>query len=162
MDEIRMAIEIRADEGRLGPGRLFGVVMKYNTRAADRPELFEDGALKWPDDSGIVLNRQHSRQIPIMRVKPIVVGDEVRIDQRLPDTEAGRSSGHRNQALPNGLFKGLSIEFVSLKESFFGRHKANILCHAAERLRSLTCLPYSAAAVEVRAKPRQKRRRVWL
>ena len=158
MDEIRMAIEIRADEGRLGPGRLFGVVMKYNTRAADRPELFEDGALKWPDDSGIVLNRQHSRQIPIMRVKPIVVGDEVRIDQRLPDTEAGRSAATE---IRDGLFKGLSIEFVSLKETFSGGIRR--ISSAMLRAVALVDLPsYSAAAVEVRAKPRQKRRRVWL
>ena len=39
MEEIRMAIELRADEDRFGPGRLYGVLMKYNTKAQDRPEL---------------------------------------------------------------------------------------------------------------------------
>ena len=104
MDEIRLAVEIREDEGRLGPGRLFGVVMPYNRRASDRPELFETGSLKWPED-GIVLNRQHLRTSPIMRVKPIVVGDEVRIDQRLPDTEAGRSAAIE---IRQGFSKGLA------------------------------------------------------
>ena len=116
MDEIRLKVELRADEGRLGPGRLFGVVMPYNRRASDRPELFETGSLTWPDD-GIVLNRQHSRKSPIMRVIPTVVGDEVRIDQRLPDSSAGRDAASE---IREGLFKGLSVEFVSLRESVAG------------------------------------------
>ena len=158
MDEIRLKVELRADEGRLGPGRLFGVVMKYNTRASDRPELFETGALKWPDGSGIVLNRQHSRQTPIMRVKPIVVGDEVRIDQPLPDSQAGRDAATE---IRQGLFQGLSIEFQSLKETMSGgiRRISSAMLRAVALVDSPS---YSAAAVEVRAKPRQKRRRVWL
>ena len=157
MDEIRMAVEIREDEGRLGPGRLYGVVMPYNRRASDRPELFEAGSLKWPED-GIVLNRQHLRTSPIMRVKPIVVGDEVRIDQRLPDTEAGRSAATE---IREGLFTGLSIEFQSLRETVSSGIRR--ITSAALKAIALVDNPsYSAASVEVRAKPRQKRRRVWL
>ena len=78
LDEIRMAVEIREDEDRLGPGRLFGVLMKYNTRAKDRDELFLPGSLSWPD-SGVVLNRQLSRQSPIMRVVPEVRGASTRV-----------------------------------------------------------------------------------
>ena len=125
MDEIRCKVEVREDEGRLGPGRIVGTIMKYGVRAQDRPELFESGALKWPED--IVLNRQHSRKSPIMRVKPIVVGDEVRIDQRLPDTQAGRDAAVE---IRQGLFKGLSVEFKSLKESVGRRDQAHFKCHA--------------------------------
>ena len=107
LDEIRMAVEIREDEDRLGPGRLFGVLMKYNTRAKDRDELFLPGSLSWPD-SGVVLNRQHSRQSPIMRVIPIVEGDEIRIDQPLIDTSAGRDCAVE---IRSGLMAGLSVEF---------------------------------------------------
>ena len=82
--------------------------MPYGKRASDRPELFETGSLKWPED-GIVLNRQHSRKSPIMRVIPTVEGDEVRIDQRLPDTQAGRDAAAE---IRQGLFRGLSVEFV--------------------------------------------------
>ena len=157
MDEIRLAVEIREDEGRLGPGRLFGIVMPYGKRASDRPELFETGSLKWPED-GIVLNRQHSRKSPIMRVIPTVEGDEVRIDQRLPDTQAGRDAAAE---IRQGLFRGLSVEFVALRESVAGgiRRISSAMLRAVALVDSPS---YSAAAVEVRAKPRQKRRRVWL
>ena len=47
MDEIRMAIEVREDEARLGPGRLVGTVIKYGERAKDRAEVFEVGSLTW-------------------------------------------------------------------------------------------------------------------
>ena len=62
-DEIRCTIEIREDTERLSPGRLVGVLMKYNTKAIDRPEIFAPGSLSWPA-SGIVINRQHQRRIP--------------------------------------------------------------------------------------------------
>ena len=157
MDEIRMAIELRADEGRLGPGRLFGIVMPYNRRASDRPEMFETGSLTWPKD-GIVLNRMHSRKSPIMRISPTVVDNEVRIDQALPDTQAGRDAATE---IRQGLFKGLSVEFVALRETVSGGVRR--ITSAALKAVALVDLPsYSAAAVEVRAKPRQKRRRVWL
>ena len=149
-------MEVREDESRLGPGRLFGVVMKYNTRASDRPELFEDGALKW--DESLVLNRQHARRSPVMLVTPIVVNDEVRIDEPIPDTSAGRDAAAE---IRSGLLKGLSIEFVALRESVAGGVRR--ISSAMLRAVALVDFPsYSAAAVEVRATPRQKRRRVWL
>ena len=57
-----MSVEIREDEGRLGPGRLFGIVMPYGKRASDRPELFETGSLTWPED-GIVLEQNAQQKI---------------------------------------------------------------------------------------------------
>ena len=40
-DEIRCKIEYREDESRQSPGRLYGVLMPYETRAVDRPEVFK-------------------------------------------------------------------------------------------------------------------------
>ena len=79
------------------------------------PELFEPGALKW--DASLLLNRQHDRRSPIMRVTPIVVGDEVRIDQPLLDSVAGRSAAVE---IRSGLMTGLSIEFKSIRETVSG------------------------------------------
>ena len=90
-DEIRCAIECREDDTRQGPGRLVGTVLTYGQRAKDRAELFEPGALTWPAD-GVVLNRQHARGAPIMRVIPEVRGEAIVIDQALPDTTAGRDA----------------------------------------------------------------------
>ena len=116
MDEIRCRVEVREDESRLSPGRIVGTLITYGERASDRPELFEAGALSWPD-GGIVLNRQHSRVSPVMRVLPQVVGDSVVIDAALPDTAAGRDTATE---IRQGLFTGLSVEFRSIKQSFQG------------------------------------------
>ena len=147
MAEIRCKIEVREDEERLSPGRLYGVVMRYNTRATDRAEVFEVGSLSWPE-SGIVLNRQHSRKSPIMRVVPVVEGDEVRIDQALPDSSAGRDAA---EEIRNGLFRGLSVEFRAVKESVSGgiRRISSAILGGVGLVDSPS---YAAAAVEVRAK----------
>ena len=86
-------------------GRLVGRLLTYGERAIDRAELFERGALTWPAD-GVVLNRQHARGAPIMRVMPTLVGDELRIDQALPDTVAGRDAATEIRA---GLMRGLPL-----------------------------------------------------
>ena len=78
-DEIRCSIECRDDPEYESPGRLTGTLLTYGERANDRPELFEPGALAWPDN-GVVLRRQHQRGQPIMRVVPAVRGGEVVID----------------------------------------------------------------------------------
>ena len=146
MDEIRMSVEIREDEGRLGPGRIFGVVMPYGSRASDRPELFEQGALEWPED-GVILNRQHARKNPIMKIIPILEGNEVRIDQRLPDTQAGRDAAAE---IRQGLFKGLSVEFKALRESVSGGIRR--ISSAMLRGVALVDDPSYKTAVEVRHK----------
>ena len=109
MDEIRFAVECRADESRQSPGRIFGTLMEYETRAGDRPEMFAAGALTWPD-GGVVLNEQHNRQAPIMRFTPEVRGSAVVIDSLLPDTQRGRDAA---LMIRNGTFRGLSVEFRS-------------------------------------------------
>ena len=106
-DEIRCAIACEEDRTRQGPGRLVGRILKYGERALDRAELFEGGALTWPGE-GIILNRQHSRQSPIMRVIPALVGDELLIDEPLPDTQAGRDAASE---IRSGLLRGLSVSF---------------------------------------------------
>lgn len=154
-DEIRCSIEIRADENRLSPGRLYGVLMKYGTKAKDRPELFERGSLSWPE-SGVILNRQHSRKSPIMRFTPIIEGDEIRIDQPLIDSTAGRDAAAE---IRSGLFKGLSVEFNNVRQTIVGgvrRITSAVLTGAA----IVDAPSYPASAVEVRSK--QKRRQVWL
>ena len=107
MNEIRCAIECREDETRQGPGRIVGTLMTYGERAKDRAEMFAPGALHWPD-GGIILNEQHSRTAPILRFTPELVGDEVRIDAQLPDTQRGRDAA---TMIRNGTMTGLSIEF---------------------------------------------------
>ena len=152
-DEIRCAIELRQSDA--GPGRLSGVLLTYGERAHDRPELFEQGALAWPDN-GIVLRRQHQRGAPIMRVVPEVRGDQVILDAELPDTAAGRDAAAEIRA---GLLPGLSIEFRSTGERMAGgvRRIAGALLTGA----GLVDTPsYAGSTVEVRQ--RGRRRRLWL
>ena len=154
-DEIRMKIECREDEARVGPGRLVGTIMRYGERATDRAEVFEPGSLKWPD-AGVVLNRQHSRAAPILRFVPQVEGDEVNLDVAIPDSSAGRDAAVEIRA---GLFKGLSIEFRAVRQSVISgvrRISEAVLSGAA----IVDSPSYSGSSVEIRTK--QKRRQVWL
>ena len=112
MNEIRCAIELRADDSRESPGRLVGVLLTYGERAGDRPEVFEAGSLTFADD-GLVLNRQHSRQSPIMRFVPQIRGNELVIDSALPNTTAGRDAA---KEIRSGLLRGLSVEFIAKRE----------------------------------------------
>ena len=149
MDEIRCAIEVREDDSRLSPGRIVGTLITYSQKASDRAEMFLPGSLSWPE-SGIVLNRQHSRKSPVIRILPQVVGDRVVIDAALPDTTAGRDIAAEMRADPP-LFTGLSIEFRSIKQRFEGgvRKIAKAALSAAAIVDSPS---YSGSAVEVRAK----------
>ena len=154
MNEIRCSIECREDDTRQGPGRLVGRILTYGERALDRAELFEPGALTWPTD-GVVLNRQHVRHSPIMRVIPTLVGDELRIDQTLPDTTAGRDAATE---IRSGLLRGLSVSFQPSRQSFTAgvrRITAAVLTAVG-----LVDSPSYDAPVEVRW--RQERRRLWL
>ena len=153
--EIRCALELREDQSRQSPGRIFGTLLTYGERAVDRAEMFEAGSLQWPSN-GIVLNRQHERGSPIMRVIPSVVGQAVVIDAPLPDTAAGRDTAAEVRA---GLFNGLSVEFKAIKEKFDGgvRKIGRAVLRAAAVVDSPS---YAGSAVEVR--DRKRRRRVWL
>ena len=143
-DEIRCSIECREDDTRQGPGRLVGTILTYGERALDRPELFEKDSLSWPDD-GVVLNRQHARGAPIMRVVPTLVGDALVIDQVLPDTSAGRDAAAE---IRQGLMTGLSVSFQAARQE----HRAGVRrIHAAVMTAvGLVDSPSYDAPVEVR------------
>ena len=152
--EIRCAVELREDGERQSPGRLTGVLLRYGERAHDRPELFEAGALRWPDN-GIVLRRQHNRGQPITRVIPELRAGAVVLDAPLPDTAAGRDAARE---IRDGLFTGLSIEFRATAQTYRGgvRRISGALLNAA----GLVDTPsYSGSTVEVRGK---RGRRLWL
>ena len=147
MDEIRLAIELREDEDRAGPGRIYGTVIKYGIEARDRKEVFELGSLSWPE-GGIVLNRQHERKNPIQRVTPLIVGDEVRIDEKIIDSSAGRDAAVE---IRSGLLTGLSIEFRSIQESMVNGVR-RIASASLGAIGLVDSPSYAAASVEVRAK----------
>lgn len=158
MTEIRCRVELRQDtDDRRGPGRLSGRLLRYGERAADRPELFEAGALRWPDE-GIVLRRQHARAQPIMRVVPELRegGREVWIDALIPDTAAGRDAAVE---VRNGTLKGLSVEFVAKRE----RRQSGIRRIQLADLAGAGLVDdpsYQSSTVEARNK--RERRRVWV
>lgn len=154
-DEIRFSIECRQDETRQSPGRLVGRILKYGERALDRAELFENGALSWPSD-GVVLNRQHERGAPIMRVIPeLREGGELILDQALPDSAAGRDAASE---IRSGLMRGLSVSFQAKRQNFTGgvrRIESAIMTRIG-----LVDSPSYDAPVEVRQR-REGRRRLW-
>lgn len=154
-DEIRCAIECRADETRQSPGRLVGRILRYGERALDRAELFESGALSWPAD-GVVLRRQHERGAPIMRVIPELREGELVIDQPLPDTQAGRDAARE---IRSGLMRGFSVSFKATRQAFAGGVRR--IQSAAMTAVGLVDSPSYDAPVEVRQR-REGRRRVWL
>ena len=155
-DEIRCKVSCEEDRTRSGPGRIVGRILTYGERATDRPELFERGALSWPAD-GVVLNRQHARGAPIMRVLPTLVGDELRIDQPLPDTIAGRDAATE---IRSGLLRGLSVSFEAGRQSFAGGVRR--ISSAAMTAVGLVDEPSYNAPVEVRARVHGRRhRRPW-
>ena len=156
MDEVRCSIELRADDTRSGPGRLTGTLITEGEQANDRRELFMPGALTWPAE-GIVLRRQHARDKPITMIQPRREGNKIVVDETLPDTTAGRDAAAEIRA---GMFKGLSVEFVSQRERFAGglRKIGGALLKGA----GLVDTPsYSSAVVSVRNKG-AGRRVPWL
>ena len=153
MDEIRMAIECRTDENRLGPGRIVGTIMAYNTMAKDRAEKFLPGSLKW--DGALILNRMHTRASPIMRIVPVIEGNDLKINEQIPDSTAGRDAASE---IRSGLMTGLSIEFRSIQERMIGgvREISNAVLGAVGLVDDPS---YGASSVELRGK---KRRQIWL
>ena len=108
--EIRCKVELREDDTLASPGRLTGTLLTYGERASDRPELFERGSIDLDAikaSGGIVINRQHTRGAPIMRVIPELRGDALVIDTLLPDTSSGRDAAVE---IRSGLMRGLSVE----------------------------------------------------
>ena len=147
-------VRIAEDPDRMSPGRLQGVLMPYETRAADRPEVFEQDSLSWPDD-GVLVREMHDRKRPIVRVVPEVRGSEVVIDTPLPDTTAGRDAA---AAIRAKVYQSLSVEFRAEDE----RYVSEVRRIRKARLTGAGLVDagaYSAATVEVRHK--NQRRRWW-
>ena len=108
-------LRFEEDTTRQSPGRLLGTLMTYGERANDRPEAFAPGSLKFPA-GGIVIDRQHQRGQPVVRVRPRTEGNKVTIDAPLLDTSAGRDVALEMRSDPP-LLTGLSIAFKAIKES---------------------------------------------
>ena len=157
-DEIRCSVEFREDDTRQGPGRLVGRILTYGEKALDRAELFEAGAFDLgaiKAAGGIVLNRQHERGKPIMRVAPELRGSELVIDTPLPDSMAGRDAATE---VRSGLMRGLSVSFQASRQAFVGGVRR--IQTATMTAVGLVDSPSYDAPVEVRS--RQERRRLWL
>ena len=90
-DELFCEVRFSEDETRQSPGILRGVLMPYGQRAADRPEVFELGALEWPAE-GVLVRRMHDRKSPLVKVIPFLDGTDLRIDSPLLNSAAGRSA----------------------------------------------------------------------
>ena len=145
MDALNMELRYQEDAGRLSPGRLTGVLLTYEQRAVDRPEIFARGALVWPDN-GIVVNEQHDRQQAIIRAIPFLKEDAVLLDIGLPDTMRGRDAA---TSVRNGTLTGLSVEFRALEEG--RRDGLRIIRRARLVAAGLVDSPsYSGSTVEVR------------
>ena len=87
MDEIRCSIEFREDDSRESPGQdLWDTLLRPTGNRRRIEKNFSRLAVSAGRMSGIVLNRQHTRSAPIMRLIPKVLGDTVVIDAALPDT----------------------------------------------------------------------------
>ena len=153
MTEIRCKVELREDATLASPGRLTGTLLTYGERASDRPEVFERGAFDLEAikaSGGIVVNRQHTRGAPIMRVIPELRGDALVIDAPLPDTSSGRDAAVE---IRSGLMRGLSVEFKALRAR---------MVSGVRRIASATLVAgglvddpsYSGSTVEVRDKGR--------
>ena len=156
MTEIRCAVELRDDADRTGPGRLSGVLMRYGDKGQHGREVFNRGALSWPE-GGVVLNMQHDRAQPIVRFAPVADGDEVRVDVDLPDTQRGRDAA---TMVRDGTLRGLSVEFRSQREGMRGGIR-EISGAVLVRAGLVDDPSYGGSTVEVRA-DEEAPRRVWL
>ena len=153
------SIEIRLsqDPERSGPGMLEGVLMPYGQKASDRQEMFEAGALYWPE-GGVVLREMHDRKQPITRFEPTATDAGVEVRVALPDTSRGRDAA---ELVRNGTLRGLSVEFLAERESYRGGlrviHRARLMGAGLVDDPS-----YSGASVEVRHDAQKGRIKTWL
>ena len=159
MDELVFEIRQLDDPSRESPGRIYGVLLRYEEKARDRNEVFSRGALTWPEE-GILINEQHNRQAPILRAVPYLDGDSVMIDAPVPNTTRGRDAVTN---IREGVWTGLSVEFHSRSEGRRGNLRVikDAYIGAAALVDSGA---YSGSKVEVRAKTDVQRRiaRLWL
>ena len=115
--ELRV-FDLRAEEGRV----LTGIAIRYGdvARLPWGDERIQPGALTFGD---VVLNRQHSRALPLARTGGggMVLTDSpeaLTMRAELADTTDGRDVYALVRA---GVMKGLSTEFIAEAERFEGR-----------------------------------------
>ena len=159
MDELLCEVRFAEDETRSSPGRLTGVLMPYETRASDRGEMFELGALEWPED-GVLVRRMHERSSPIVKAIPYLDGTDLRIDAPLLNTAAGRDTAEELRA---GVLSGLSVEFTATKET--RRQGLRVIQKAMLGGAGLVDYPaYNGAKAELRSRSDVQRRiaAIWL
>ena len=58
METLDFEVRFETDISNQSPGRLTGILLRYEQRAKDRAELFAAGSLHWPE-GGIIINQQH-------------------------------------------------------------------------------------------------------
>ena len=114
------AIQYGVDETRESPGRISGVLVTYGEQAKDRPDVYEQDSLTWPE-RGVVLNEMHDRKQAIKRFLPYIEGTELKVDFPLPPTQRGRDAA---QMVKDGTYSGLSME-VS-RDSIVATYRAGI------------------------------------
>ena len=155
-EQLRVEVRCEADPDLVSPGRLRGVLLRYNEVSPERRERFAPGALHWPA-GGILLREMHNRQAPILRVEPEVRGDQVVVDALLPDTQRGRDAA---TGIRNRTYGGLSVEFRAERESW-APDGTRVIEAAILKGAGLVDEPsYKGSRVEVRSRARG--RRVWL
>ena len=146
-DEILMEVRFEQDPDRQGPGLLTGTLMEYETRASDRQEMFMSGSLYFPPE-GVLIDEQHNRQAPILRVQPVLSGKTLSVSGRLPDTQRGRDAATN---IKEGVLTGLSVTFYAEKEERRAGVR-RILRAFCPRAGLVDTGSYSQALVEVRSK----------
>ena len=114
------AIEYVADDTRESPGRISGVLVTYGEQAKDRPDVYEQDSLTWPE-RGVVLNESHDRTQLIKRFTPYQDGAALRVDFPLPATQRGRDAA---TMVRDGTLTGLSMEVA--RESIVATYRAGI------------------------------------
>ena len=108
MESLACEIRYEIDDSRQSPGRLKGTLITYERQARDRKEIVARGAFYWRD-GGIVINDQHRRESAIVRATPFLDGDELKIDEPIPDTQAGRDAAAN---VRSRVLQGLSVEMA--------------------------------------------------
>ena len=153
MESLFVPLEFREDTSNASPGLLTGILMRYEERARDRPELFENNAFHWAQD-GILIRELHPKpNAPatpaIMRALPYLEGRELRISAPLPNTTKGRDVAE-NMKGPLPLYGGLSVEFAAEKQ--MNRNGLRVITKAYLDAAALVERgAYADALVEVRA-----------
>ena len=156
LGQLLIPVEYRQDESREGPGRLVGTLITYGERARDRAEVFREGSLRWAE-SGFLVNEQHNRQAPIVRVIPFLEGRALKVDARLPDTMRGRDAATN---LREGVYTGLSLEFQAEADAIInGLREVRRALIVGAGLVDLAS--YAGSTAEVRQQA-GKRRVFWL